>query len=232
MHSSQTAPEAYESDAKALPVLGNPKAHSDALTATQSVWRGTCTKCGITKEIDGFYGDPQSKKFRQRCKECCKQYQKDYRKSGRMNLNKEKAKERQRRYQEKNLERLREMKRRTSKKARDLGYERDRIRRIKSGELDQPNRVPSSAWSHFLRKQCTEREWTHGELAEFLGVKKGTVQNWIYQRKLPPLKVDAEQMLRKIHNQPRQLNSIELSKLGNVTMVHLPGGIVAKRYDL
>ena len=75
-----------------------------------------------------------------------------------------------------------------------------------------------------------KQQLTQAQAANFFGVKMGTLQGWIYRRIHPPLKFEAEQMLRKMYNQPRQMNASELQQMEKRDLVTLPDGTRVRRY--
>lgn len=198
--------------------------YSEATPATN---QRLCSMCGASKEQSEFY---ESKgRLTRKCKECYKAVQRERTRKGLNKTDPVKSRERTKRYAEKHAAEIKRRKSEYGQRVKRMGRDTERHKRIRSGEEDRPDRVPAQAWSKFLYKLKDDRGFTNQQMADFLGTTKGMCENWMYMRTLPPKKEVAEQMLRKVHNQPRQLNAKELEAVEKRDFVYLPGGEKVKR---
>jgi len=208
-----------------------PDINSNSLESHTGALEKECNKCFLILPLSEFYKDKsKNNPHRGECKECTKKQSRERWAKGLNRPSPELARERTRRYTEKKQKDpvWLEKRRQQAKKYRTKGRDKARLEALR--QTNDPDRVNIDAWSKYVSQFMTERGFTQAQAADFFGVRVGTVQGWIYRRIRPPYKTEAEQMLRKIHNQPRRMNARELQQMEKQDLVTLPDGTRVKRY--
>ena len=122
-----------------------------------------CSGCGVVKSLDDFRRNRTRRDGREyRCKECASAYERRYREE-----NRDKERERHRRWLEKNRDKAREYGRRHREENRDK--ERERHRRYNAENREYVNRLTSR---HASRRQSVTKSaatrrgpWSEAEIA-------------------------------------------------------------------
>lgn len=207
-----------------------PDINSNSLESHTGALEKECNKCFLILPLSEFYKDKSKKSTRGDCKECVKKRARERWASGVNRPSPELTRQRTQRYTEKkrNDPEWLHKRRQQAKKYRTQGKDKTRLEALR--QTKDPNRVDIDAWSKVISRFMDERELTQAQAANFFGVKMGTLQGWIYRRIHPPLKFEAEQMLRKMYNQPRQMNASELQQMEKRDLVTLPDGTRVRRY--